>query len=64
MEKKYADAFRWIIPAIGLFVAAALMEQDANAMKWQNSTLVLYFFCAIVGIAGTTPFLFGLIRKR
>ncbi len=64
MEKKYAALFRWIIPALGLFVVAALMEQDANAPKWQNSILVLYYLCAIIGSVGTTPFLFGLIRKR
>ena len=64
MEKKYAAAFRWIIPAIGLFVAAALMEQDAAAPKWQNSILVLYYLCAIIGSVGTTPFLFALIRRR
>lgn len=64
MERKYAALFRWIIPALGLFVVAALMEQDANSLKWQNRTLVLYYLCAVVGSIGTTPFLFGLIRKR
>ncbi len=64
MEKRYAATFRWIIAAIGLFVAAALMEQDASAPKWQNSILVLYYLSAIIGIAGTTPFLFGQFTKR
>lgn len=64
MEKKYAVAFRWIVPAIGLFVVAALMEQDANAPKWQNGILALYYLCAIIGIAGSRPFFFAQLRKQ